>query len=322
MTACSGVGGAEEKAGPLGDKMDFHDPSDAFGAMTWEKAEGEQLSLALSFALNKRNYGYSDVDVIFSGDLQNQCTASAHGICPTGIPYIGLYASCSTCTEGLLLASLCMGYPEIRRAAAVTGSHNCAAERQFRLPLEYGGQRSPTAGWTATAAGAFLVEREKENALARICRVMPGKMVDGGIKDAGNMGAAMAPAAADSIFSFLSQTGQSPEDYDAIVTGDLGYVGSALLWDLLKENGMDIRSVHKDCGCMIYDKKKQDVHAGGSGCGCSALALAAHFLPYLRERVYRKILFLSTGALMSPSSVAQGESVIGIAPLLELSAPD
>lgn len=320
------VVGHEEKRGPLGALFDYHDESDRFGAKTWEKAEGEMCSLALQFLLSGAGRRAGEVDMLFAGDLQNQCVASAHGMLPFGIPHVGLYGACSTATEGLLLASLALGTPGVGRCAVVTSSHNCAAERQFRLPIEYGGQRTPTAQWTATAAGAFLLEkegnREKKTPAVGISAVMVGKMVDSGIKDASNMGAAMAPAAADSILTFFAETKKSPEEYDAVVTGDLGYEGSRRLLSLLAENGLSLGERHRDCGCMLYDPEKQDVHAGASGCGCSAAVLAAYFLPALREGRMKKLLFLSTGALMSPSSIEQGESIYGIAPAVELSEAD
>lgn len=316
--------GHEEKRGPLGPLFDYHDDSDRFGADTWEKAEGELSALALQFLFNRAGRQAKDIDLLFAGDLQNQCVASAHGMLPFGIPHIGLYGACSTATEGLVLASLVLANHAVHRCAVVTSSHNCAAERQFRLPLEYGGQRTPTAQWTATAAGAFLLEKEKslqgKKPAAGVEAVMAGKMVDSGIKDAANMGAAMAPAAADSILSFFAERKKGPKDYDAVVTGDLGYEGSRRLLSLLAENGLDLREKHRDCGCMLYDPEKQDVHAGASGCGCSAAVLAAYFLPALHEGRMKKILFLSTGALMSPSSVEQGESIFGIAPAIELSS--
>ena len=313
------VGGKEEHIGPLGAKLDFHDESGLFGAKTWELAEGEMEGLALEFALSKADLKGSDISLVFAGDLQNQCTATTHGLLPFGIPTLGIYGACSTCTEGLLLAALALGSPAVLRCAALTGSHFCAAERQFRLPLEYGGQRSPTAQWTATAAGAFLLCRYEDApspVRVTLSASMVGKPIDSGVSDASNMGAAMAPAAADSILTFLSESDTAPEDYDAIVTGDLGKEGTRLLYRLLEENGLCIRKQHTDCGLLLYDEAIQDIHAGASGCGCSAAALAAHFLPAFAEGKLQKILFLSTGALMSPSTLEQGQSIVGIAPVI------
>ena len=320
----SAVGGAEAD-GPLGALFDFHDPTDRFGADTWEKGEESLSRAVLNLALTRAGQSQDEIDLLFSGDLQNQCVASSAGCGSMGIPYCGLYGACSTSCEGLLLASLALSASrETRRVAVVTTSHNAAAERQFRLPLEYGGQRTPTAQWTATAGGAFLLARANEPALdpaaPRITATLVGRALDSGVKDGANMGAAMAPAAADTILRFFSQSGESPSDYDRIVTGDLGAEGSALLLELLRENGLDLAGRHRDCGVLLFDPLKTDVHAGGSGCGCSASVLSALFLPALERGELRRILFLATGALMSPSNLLQGGSILGIAPLIVLEA--
>ncbi len=315
--------GKTEYDGPLGALFDFHDGTDRFGADTWEKSE-ESLSLAvLNFALARAGESQDEIDLLFAGDLQNQCVASSSGCGTLGIPYCGLYGACSTSGEGLLLASLALAAaPSLSRAAVVTTSHNAAAERQFRLPLEYGGQRSPTAQWTATAGGAFLLCRSSEPfappSAPRIVACLPGRALDSGVTDGANMGAAMAPAAADTILRYFSLTGESPSDFDRIVTGDLGAEGSALLSELLRDNGLDLRGRHRDCGVLLFDPLKADVHAGGSGCGCSASVLSALFLPALERKELRRVLFLATGALMSPSCLLQGESIRGIAPLIVL----
>ncbi|MBP3436330.1 MAG: stage V sporulation protein AD [Clostridia bacterium] len=319
VSSFAAVGGKEEKAGPLGAYLDYHEESGKFGAKTWELAEGEMGGLALQFALAKEKRNPKDVSLVFAGDLQNQCVATTHGLLPFSIPYLGIYGACSTCTEGLLLSALALSNPSVVRCAALTSSHFCAAERQFRLPLEYGGQRAPTAQWTATAAGAFLLCRYEDSphpVRLTLSASMAGRAVDGGLSDASNMGAAMAPAAADSILTFLSETDTSPEEYDAIVTGDLGSEGTRLLHQILADNGVSLGERHRDCGMLLYDKDKQDIHAGASGCGCSAAVLAAYFLPALSSGKLRKILFLSTGALMSPSSIEQGEDIVGIAPVI------
>lgn len=314
IAASAAVAGREESRGPLGGAFDFHDDSNRFGAKTWEQAEASLIRMALSFALKKRNKE-DPPELLFAGDLQNQCMASVTGLLPFGLPYVGLYGACSTMTEGLLLASIALSSGGVTSAAAASSSHNAAAERQFRFPLEYGGQRSPTAQWTATAAGAYILE--KGNTGVRITHGMAGKLIDGGISDASNMGAAMAPAAADSILTFLAETGTRAADYDAIVTGDLGEEGSCLLSILCEREGVRLTG-HRDCGCLLYDKESQDVHAGGSGCGCSAAVLSAHFLPKLVSGEMKKILFLSTGAMMSPQSTQQGGSIYGIAPCILL----
>lgn len=320
----SAVGRAEAD-GPLGALFDFHDPTDRFGADTWEKGEESLSRAVLNLALSRAGQSQDEIDLLFSGDLQNQCVASSAGCGSMGIPYCGLYGACSTSCEGLLLASLALSASrETRRVAVVTTSHNAAAERQFRLPLEYGGQRTPTAQWTATAGGAFLLARANEPTLGpvapRITAALVGRALDSGVKDGANMGAAMAPAAADTILRFFSLSGERPSDYDRIVTGDLGAEGSALLVELLRENGLDLAGRHRDCGVLLFDPLKADVHAGGSGCGCSASVLSALFLPALERGELRRILFLATGALMSPSNLLQGGSILGIAPLVVLEA--
>lgn len=311
------VGGKEERNGPLGAAFDMTSPDDKFGQNTWEKAEGELGRLALNIAMKKAQIRPDDVSCLFAGDLQNQCVASSGGLFSFGIPYIGLYGACSTCTESLLALSVFLSESDSPRiGAAVTTSHNCAAERQFRLPLEYGGQRAPSAQWTATAGGAFLLTGESGD--VRIPEVMPGKIVDGEISDASNMGGAMAAAAADTLLSYFGESGRSPSDFDAIVTGDLGKVGSSIVGEMLAEEGYDLQGKYFDCGNLLYEPSAQDVHSGGSGCGCSASVLASHFLPALVRGDLRHVLFLSTGALMSASSVQQGEHIFGIAPLIHL----
>lgn len=311
------VGGREESRGPLADGFDLFDETDRFGQKTWECAEGEMGRLALSLALKKANATQRELDVLLAGDLQNQCVASAIGLYTFGVPYIGLFGACSTCTEGLLnLACLLSSDTGMRTGAVVTSSHNCAAERQFRFPLEYGGQRPPTAQWTATAAGAFVLSsREGE---IRITEGLFGRIVDGAIRDANNMGCAMARAAADTLLRYFSASSHEPSAFDAIVTGDLGRIGSSLLIDLLRERGIEIGEQHGDCGVMLYQFQKQDVHSGASGCGCSAAALSSYFLPKLRDGTLRDILFLSTGALMNTTSVGQGQNILGIAHLIRI----
>lgn len=320
VLSAASVVGEEEKRGPFGAAFDEWDASGRFGADTFEKAEGKMVGRALSLALEKRGDGVLP-EAVLAGDLQNQCMGTAEGLLPFGFPHLGLYGACSTATEGLLLAALLVEGGFFSRTAAATSSHNAAAERQFRFPLEYGGQRPPTAQWTATAAAAFLVGSVTEGGvLARVTRAMVGRMVDGGITDASNMGAAMAPGAADSLLRYFADTGTSPKDYDRIVTGDLGKEGSALLAMLMEREGV-VLSRHEDCGVLLYDEKKQDIHAGASGCGCSASLLAAHYLPALKRGDVGRILFLSTGAIMSPGSVMQGGSIYGVAPVLCLERP-
>lgn len=313
----SAVGGFEEGEGPLGKSFDFIDKKDLFGMKTWEKAEGEMSRIALNLALAKKGLSPNDLNVLVAGDLQNQCVASSGGLFTFGVPFLGLYGACSTCTEGLLvLTSMLTTSKTYTRGASVTSSHNCAAERQFRTPIEYGGQRAPSAQWTATASGAFVLSKEKSH--SKISAFMPGKIIDGYTKDQSNMGAAMALSAFDSISRFFEEN--DPDEFDLIMTGDLGRVGSSVLEDLLCNKltryGTKLASLHKDAGLLLYDINKKDVHSGASGCGCSASVLASHILPMVERGDISKMLFLSTGALMSTSSVSQGDNILGIAPLL------
>lgn len=311
------VGGYEEKRGALGEKFDFCDTSDRFGQKTWETAEGEMGRVALNIALGKAHLSHEDIDLLVAGDLQNQCVASSAGLNSFGAPFVGIYGACSTCTEGLMvLSSFMENNANLRHGSVVTTSHNAAAERQFRTPIEYGGQRARTAQWTATAGGAFILGREGDGPC--ITEYRPGRMVDGSTKDASNMGAAMAFAAADSILGYFRESGEHPSDLDYIVTGDLGRVGTDILCELLSREMPGLERLHTDCGLLLYDMKRQDAHSGASGCGTSASVLSAHFLPLLSDGSLRRILFLSTGALMSKSSVLQGETIKGIAPLIKI----
>lgn len=323
ILAASSAVGKKEKEGPLGDLFDFSDPTDRFGQKTWERSESEMQRIVFSGAAGKLGIGEEDIDAVFAGDLLNQCVGSAYGLLQFDIPYFGLYGACSTCAEGLTLAAMTVSAGLYRRAASVTSSHNASAERQYRNPLEYGGQRPPTAQWTVTGAGAFIVGKTCGDASALIADVMPGVVVEKGIKDAANMGAAMAPAAADTVLRYLDENGKKPADFDLIVTGDLGFEGNSILHDLLAVAGAETArtGLLTDCGMMIFDRERQDVHSGGSGCGCSAAVLAAYLLPRLKSGMLKNILFIGTGAMMSPSSTKQGEAIPAVAHLVHLTSP-
>lgn len=311
------VGGYEERRGPLGETFDFCDTSDKFGQKTWELAEAEMGRVALNTSLSKVSLSHSDVELLIAGDLQNQCVASSTGLSSFGIPFLGVYGACSTCTESIMtLSSFIDSSEDMQIGAALTTSHNAAAERQFRTPIEYGGQRSPTAQWTSTAAGAFILAKGYGEVM--ITEYMPGRIVDGSTSDGANMGGAMAFAAFDSISAYFMESGEDIRSFDYIVTGDLGKVGSNILKELLSKELPGAEGLHTDCGLLLYDFQNQDAHSGASGCGTSASVLASHFLPLLKENKIHKILFLSTGALMSPSSLLQGENIYGIAPLIRL----
>lgn len=309
------VGGKEGK-GPLGKCFDKIIEDSHFGKDTWEKAESHFQLESVCTAIKKAKLVKEDIDAIFSGDLINQCIGSAYGLRELEIPFLGLYGACSTMAEGILLSALVTDSGAVNRSAAVTSSHFSTAERQFRFPLSYGGQRTPTSQWTCTASGAVVVSAEKgEVEIAGGCI---GKITDMGINDINNMGSAMAPAAAETIKRYLEATSAAPEDFDYIVTGDLGIVGSKLLVEFLLKQGIDISAQHMDCGAMIFDPDEQDTHCGGSGCGCSGSVLCGYFLPKLAEGKAKNILFAATGALMSPMSLQQGESIPSISHLVHL----
>ena len=316
------VGGKMEGQGPLGKAFDRIEDDTTFGQETWEKAESLMQKEAVTLALKKAKLAPEDLQYIFAGDLLNQCISSTYGLRDLSVPFLGLYGACSTMAESLTMAALFVEAGFARKAAAVTSSHFCSAERQFRFPLEYGGQRPPTSQWTATASGAAVVG-ERTSGGPWIRAVTTGRIRDLGITDANNMGAAMAPAAADTLRQYFRDSGTSPQDYDLIATGDLGAVGSELFCQLLGELGSPVQERHRDCGLLLYDRQQQpQVDAGGSGCGCSASVLCTHILPALHRRELKKVLFMATGALMSPTSVQQGESIPGIAHLLFLSSQE
>ena len=323
--ASASVAGGKEADGPIGELFDLRDPCDRFGMKTWEKAESEMQRLALNTALAKAEIKAEEISALFAGDLLNQCVGSAYGLHGFGIPYIGLYGACSTCAEGILLSALLVSHGMCRISAAVTSSHYCSAERQYRTPLEYGAQRAPTAQWTVTGAGAFLLQRadttqNKGEGRAVVRQCLIGRVQDSGVSDAANMGAAMAPAALDTLCRFFKETQRTPTDYDLIATGDLGYEGGDIFCELSKSEGIDISRVFSDCGMMIYSRETQDVHSGGSGCGCSASVLASYILPKLERGELGNILFLGTGAMMSPASIQQGLTIPAVAHLVRFEA--
>lgn len=322
IVGAASVVGTKEGEGPLEDLFDAIGSDDKFGQNTWEEAESSLQKDAVTLALGKSGYSAEDIRYLFAGDLLGQTIASSFGLKSFEIPMFGIYGACSTCGEGLSLSAMTVAAGYADRVVAVTSSHFASAEKQFRFPLEYANQRPACATWTVTGSGAFVlaspdaVKKDsgtQNKPLAKICGITTGKIVDYGVKDSMNMGAAMAPAAADLIARHLEDFGRKPDDYDRIVTGDLGLVGQKILLDLLKNRGIDISSQHEDCGILIYDNERQKTGSGGSGCGCSAVTLAAHYLPKLQQKQFRRILFVPTGALLSPVSFNEGQSVPGIA---------
>ena len=319
IIANAGVAGKKESEGPLGEEFDETFEDTTMGQECWEKAETELMKRAIELAITKAAKEKSEIDAIFAGDLLNQCIGSTFALREMNIPSVGLYGACSTMALSLSMAALSIESGGFSSVVAATSSHFCSAEKQFRYPLEYGGQRTPTAQWTVTGAGAAVLSKETSDISPYIDKVHIGTIQDYGILDAANMGAAMAPAARKTISDILKDTNTSPNDYDLILTGDLGFVGSELLKGLLqREDGIVLGENYNDCGMMIFDRERQDVHAGGSGCGCSGSVLCSHILKKMREGKYSNILFIATGALMSPVSSREGESIPGIAHLVNI----
>lgn len=327
--------GTKEGQGPLGLLFDMVGEDDMFGCETWEDAESSLQKDAVYLALTKSGLKPEDVSFIFAGDLLGQSIATSFGISTYQIPLLGVYGACSTCGESLTLGVMSVAGGFADRVVCVTSSHFASAEKEFRFPLEYGNQRPLSASWTVTGSGAFVLGNEEalksykgndtavtgtgaKKARARITGMTIGKIVDYGLKDSMNMGACMAPAAASTLEQHFIDYGSQPEDYDKIITGDLGKVGQRVLIDLLRDRGYDISAQHMDCGIEIFDGEEQDTHAGGSGCGCSAVTLSAYILKQLEEGNWKKVLFMPTGALLSKTSFNEGKSVPGIAHALVL----
>lgn len=311
IQSSASVVGKKESEGPLGDLFDMAGEDNLFGEKTWEEAESRIQKEACILALGKAHIRSDKVRYLYGGDLLRQGTATSMGAEELQIPLFGLFGACSTSGEALALAamSVAAGYGEYM--LAVTSSHFGTAEKEFRFPLSYANQRPLSAQWTVTGSGAFLIGSRRGP--VRITGVTVGKIVDFGLKDSQNMGACMAPAAADTIACNLQDFDREACEYDRIITGDLGYVGQSILLDLMREKGMDISKLHLDCGKLIFDQKSQDTHAGGSGCGCAAVTLSAYILPKIASGEWKRVLFVPTGALMSTVSYNEGSSVPGIA---------
>ena len=311
------VVGTKEGQGPLGLLFDKVGRDDMFGCKTWEEAESALQKEAVGLALEKAGLRPEDISYIFAGDLLGQSMATSFGISSYQIPLLGVYGACSTCGESLALGAMSIAGGFADKVACVTSSHFASAEKEFRFPLDYGSQRPLSATWTVTGSGAFVLTDEPEGggrkARAQISAMTVGKVVDYGLKDSMNMGACMAPAAASTLEQHFTDFAGQPEEYDKIITGDLGKVGQRVLIDLLRKQGYDISEQHMDCGLEIYDAASQDTHAGGSGCGCSAVTLSAYILKQLEEGNWKKVLFMPTGALLSKTSFNEGMSVPGIA---------
>ena len=310
ITAWASIAGKKEVEGPLAHTFDIKCRDTYFGQKTWEQAEKHMQQLVLKKLISKAEITSDQIGLVFSGDLLNQCIGSSFSLRNTGIPHLGLYGACSTMAESLLLASLAVGGGFSDKVVAMTSSHFASSERQYRFPLGYGGQRTPTSQWTVTGSGAALVCAEGTGPKITACTI--GTVTDLGIKDANNMGAAMAPAAYQSIRAHFEDLHCSPADFDLIVTGDLGQTGKELLMELARKDGISLGGKLTDCGTLIFDNTTQDVHSGGSGCGCSAITLCGYLLEQLRSGKLKKILFCGTGALLSPTSTQQGLPISGV----------
>ena len=339
IVSAASVTGSKEAAGPLGKLFDMTSEDELFGAQTWEEAESTMQKEACVLALGKAHVKADEIRYLFGGDLLREGIATSMGVEALQIPMFGLYGACSTSGEALALAGMSAAAGYGKYMLAVTSSHFGSAEKEFRFPLGYANQRPLSAHWTVTGSGAFLVraaepDSDSKNGQSRcekttlspeddistahishvrIAGVTIGKIVDYGLKDSQNMGACMAPAAMDTIVQNFEDTGRNEQDYDRIITGDLGYVGQSILFDLVRGKGYDIRKIHLDCGMTIFDRETQDTHAGGSGCGCAAVTLASFILPKIEKGEWKRVLFVPTGALMSTVSFNEGASVPGIA---------
>ncbi|MBE7042852.1 MAG: stage V sporulation protein AD [Ruminococcaceae bacterium] len=304
------TGSKKESEGKLAADFDLLVPDPLWEEKSWETAESKFLKHAISIAVEKAGIEWSKIGCIVSGDLMNQCTSTAFAIKDFHRPLLGVYGACSTMAESMIVAANFISSGWVEYAVAATSSHFCSAEKQFRTPLEYGGQRTPTAQWTVTGSGAAVLSAIGTG--PKITHATLGKIVDRGVTDANNMGAAMAPAFVDTMVNHFKDTGRSVLDYDLIVSGDLGFVGRELAVRLAAENGLDFSVNYDDCGCMIFDRVKQDVHAGASGCACAGTVFCGHLMKRIRRGELKRILFAPTGALMSPTTCMQGESILGI----------
>lgn len=303
--------GPKEAEGPMAGYFDQCLEDEFWGEKTWEKAESKIIKETVNMAITKSGIPASSIDFCFAGDLLNQCISSSFGLRELNIPFFGIFGACSTFVEGMCLASVFLESGAASHVLCSTSSHFCSAEKQFRFPLELGNQRPPTAQWTVTGSGAAVLSTEGNGPF--ITHITPGKIVDMGIKDANNMGAAMAPAAFDTLITHFQDTGRKPSYYDAIITGDLGHIGKGILQDLCKTKGYNINANYDDCGVLIFDKSKQDTHSGGSGCACIGTVFSGYFFKQLREKKINKILLMATGALTNATTSQQGESIPGIA---------
>ncbi len=311
IIASAAIAGVKEGEGPLAKYYDEILSDDLYDEQTWEKAESKLQKSALQTVISKSNLSTSDIDYVFAGDLLNQCSGSHYAMKDNSLPFFGLYGACSTMAESSSLAAMAIDGGYADNCIALTSSHFCSSEKQYRFPLEYGGQRPPTAQWTVTGSGALMLSKNGDGPY--ITHITTGKIIDMGINDANNMGAAMAPAAVDTIVTHFEDTGFKPSDYDLIVTGDLASVGTDIARELICASGYDVSKNFNDCGNMVFNTSAQDVHAGGSGCGCSAIVFCGYLLEMIKNGTLNRVMLVGTGALMSPLNLLQGENIPGIA---------
>ena len=307
---CSSIVGPKEANGPLAKYFDKTLEDEFWGEKTWEKAESKIIKETVNILINKAGISSTEIDCCFAGDLLNQCISSSFGLREINIPFIGVFGACSTFVESMSLGAICCE-SFANNILCATSSHFCSAEKQFRFPLELGNQRPPSSQWTVTGGGATIISKNGQGPF--ITHITPGKIVDMGIKDANNMGAAMAPAFADTLITHFIDTGRNPSYYDAIISGDLGHIGKEIVIDILKAQNYDIKPNYNDCGVLIFDKNKQDTHSGGSGCACIATVFSGFLFKQLKEQKIKKLLLVATGALTNSTTVQQGESIPGIA---------
>ena len=310
ITEVASIVGPKEANGPLAKYFDKCLEDEFWGEKTWEKAESKIIKETVNTVISKSGVPSDQIDLMIAGDLLNQCISSSFGLREANIPFLGVFGACSTFVESMCIGSICVE-SFAKNVLCATSSHFCSAEKQFRFPLELGNQRTPTAQWTVTGSGAAIITQSGMGPY--ITHITPGKIIDMGIKDANNMGAAMAPAALDTLICHFKDTGRAPSYYDAIITGDLGHIGKDILTELALDKGYNIKSNYNDCGVMIFDKEKQDTHSGGSGCGCCASVFSGYFFKQLKDKKINRILLIATGALMNSTSSQQGESIPGIA---------
>ena len=311
IISTASIVGPKESNGPLSKYFDKCLDDEFWGEKTWEKAESKIIREASNAAVQKSGFSFSDIDYCFAGDLLNQCISSTFGLRDSNIPFLGLFGACSTFVESLINASVFISSNAGERALCAVSSHFCSAEKQFRFPLELGNQRPQSSQWTVTGAGAAVLSNQGNG--PQITHATVGKIVDMGIKDSNNMGAAMAPAALDTLLTHFKDTGRKPSDYDAIFTGDLGHIGKEILTELSELKGYNIKSNYNDCGVLIFDKDSQDTHSGGSGCACIATVFSGYIYKQMLDKKLKRVLLIATGALTNATTVQQGESIPGIA---------